>query len=451
MAIGASHRRRASLHIIGSLAVNALAESPMSLLLLLLAVAAGVGFQVPNVANVAGYRSELLRQEVGSGTGEVRVRPRPGGRFRDAGPILERLRAIRGVTTAQPLLILPAALRNGSMFSLAQIVGVEGPTNRRPYELVEGQDLGPSEEKGVVMGTRLANTLGVRVGDDLELDVLLATRPRLVLDDNGVGKYTVRVRGLAGFNAVDQIFANRAFLAAELGDDGAASAIIVHDAKPSSLPLARRIAAAAEAALPSVTAVSWFEDSHALMGASGGGKTTLLHMLGLLDRPTRGRLFFGDREPWVESAAWRADLRLTSIGFVFQQSNLLPHLTARDNVALPAWRASGDRRAARALADRLLDRFGLTGRRGSRGGVLSLGEAQRVAIARALVNRPALLIADEPTGSLDSRSSDAVLAMIDEVHAEGTTVLMATHDSTVATRMRRQIRIHDGRLIEVVS
>jgi putative ABC transport system ATP-binding protein len=192
-------------------------------------------------------------------------------------------------------------------------------------------------------------------------------------------------------------------------------------------------------------------DSVALMGSSGGGKTTLLHMLGLLDRPTGGRLFFGGIEPWAESADTRAELRLTNIGFVFQQSNLLPHLSARDNVALPAWRATGDRKMARARADGLLERFGLAGRRQARGAILSLGEAQRVAIARALVNQPALLIADEPTGSLDSRSSEAVLAMIDEILAEGTAVLMATHDPVVAARMHRQVRIHDGRLLEVLA
>lgn len=192
-------------------------------------------------------------------------------------------------------------------------------------------------------------------------------------------------------------------------------------------------------------------ESVALMGASGGGKTTLLHMLGLLDRPTSGRLIFEGIDPWSQSASWRADLRLSSIGFVFQQSNLLPQLSARDNVALPAWRATGDRQQARAQADGLLERFGLAGRRDARGGVLSLGEAQRVAISRALVNRPALLIADEPTGSLDSRASDAVLAMIDEVRGEGTTVVMATHDPAVAARMHRQVRIHDGRLLEVLA
>jgi lipoprotein-releasing system ATP-binding protein len=174
-------------------------------------------------------------------------------------------------------------------------------------------------------------------------------------------------------------------------------------------------------------------------------------MLGLLDRPSVGRLLFAGLEPWAASAAVRADVRLAAMGFVFQQSNLLPHLSARDNVALPAWRLTGDRAAARLRAEALLAEFGLAHRAKARGGVLSLGEAQRVAIARALINRPALLIADEPTGSLDSRSSQAVLETIDRVRGQGTAVLMATHDPAVAARMQRQVRIHDGRLFESVG
>ncbi len=189
-------------------------------------------------------------------------------------------------------------------------------------------------------------------------------------------------------------------------------------------------------------------ESVALMGSSGGGKTTLLHMLGLLDRPSAGRLFFAGVEPWRLSDALRADVRLGAMGFVFQQSNLLPHLTARDNVALPAWRLTGERGAALKRADTLLAEFGLQHRAMARGAVLSLGEAQRVAIARSLINRPALLIADEPTGSLDSRSSQAVLEMMDRVRGQGTAILMATHDPAVAARMQRQLRIHDGRLFE---
>jgi putative ABC transport system ATP-binding protein len=186
----------------------------------------------------------------------------------------------------------------------------------------------------------------------------------------------------------------------------------------------------------------------ALMGPSGCGKTTLLHLLGLLDRPTAGRLEVGGVDPWRASAAARAGLRLRHIGFVFQQSNLLPFLSARDNVALAAWRLGGDRRAALAASDALLARFGLAGRARTRGGVLSLGEAQRVATARALVNRPALILADEPTGSLDSASTAAVLDALDEVVRDGTALLVATHDPRVAERMGRVIRMHDGGLVE---
>ena len=120
-----------------------------------------------------------------------------------------------------------------------------------------------------MLGTRIAKNLNAEIGDEIELDVLLATRPRLVLDDQGVGKYTVRVVGLAGFNAVDAVFVRRQFLADELGDEGAASGFIVHTRDPSSLALARRVASDAEAALPTVTAASWFDDSRFLSSVVG--------------------------------------------------------------------------------------------------------------------------------------------------------------------------------------
>jgi lipoprotein-releasing system ATP-binding protein len=187
-------------------------------------------------------------------------------------------------------------------------------------------------------------------------------------------------------------------------------------------------------------------ESAALVGASGCGKTTLLHILGLLDRPSEGRLVIQGEEPWSRSAAFRAGLRLMRVGFVFQQSNLLPHLTARENVALPAWHLRGDRPQALALADGLLERLRLGPRARARAAELSLGEAQRVAIARALVNRPALVLADEPTGSLDSDSAGAVLQALEEITREGTALLVATHDLQVARRLRCVLRMSDGRL-----
>jgi putative ABC transport system ATP-binding protein len=186
----------------------------------------------------------------------------------------------------------------------------------------------------------------------------------------------------------------------------------------------------------------------ALLGPSGCGKTTLLNMLGLLDRPTSGKVLLGGEDAWAEKASARARLRLLCIGFVFQQNNLLAHLTARENVALPAWRAEGSREEAMARASALLDRFGLRAREGALAGLLSTGEAQRVAIARALINRPRVVLCDEPTGSLDSASASAVLDALDEVRSAGAGLLVVTHDASVAARASRTLAMRDGRLLD---
>ena len=180
----------------------------------------------------------------------------------------------------------------------------------------------------------------------------------------------------------------------------------------------------------------------AMVGPSGSGKTTLLQMLGLLDRPNRGRVSFDGEDAWSASAGRRARLRLERIGFVFQQHNLLEHLSARENVALPAWRLGRARGPALAKADALLDRLGLAARRDARARALSVGEAQRVAIARALVNEPAIVLADEPTGSLDSASAQAVL----EALAGCPTLLVVTHDVDVAGSAKRIVKLRDGLL-----
>lgn len=182
----------------------------------------------------------------------------------------------------------------------------------------------------------------------------------------------------------------------------------------------------------------------ALMGSSGCGKTTLLQMIGLLDRPDGGRIELAGVEPWRASAAERAELRLSSLGFVFQHSNLLEHLSARENVALPAWRAGMTRRAALARADELLAPLGVGPRARAPAGELSIGEAQRVAVARALVNRPRLVLADEPTGSLDAASTQGVLAAL--LGSPGVAVLVVTHDPEVAARAARTLRMRDGML-----
>lgn len=182
----------------------------------------------------------------------------------------------------------------------------------------------------------------------------------------------------------------------------------------------------------------------ALMGPSGCGKTTLLQLIGLLDRPDGGTVTLGDIEPWRESSAVRAELRLRSLGFVFQHSNLLPHLTARENVALPAWRAGVRPKDAAGRAGALLEQLGLAARADAPARELSIGEGQRVAVARALVNRPRLVLADEPTGSLDAASAAAVLEAM--FGAAGVSVLVVTHDPDVAARADRTLRMKDGKL-----
>jgi ABC-type lipoprotein export system ATPase subunit len=182
----------------------------------------------------------------------------------------------------------------------------------------------------------------------------------------------------------------------------------------------------------------------ALMGPSGCGKTTLLQMIGLLDRPDGGRIELDGVDAWTARSNIRAELRLAKLGFVFQHSNLLGHLNARDNVALPAWRAGMSRAAALARADELLAPLGVAARARAPTRELSMGEAQRVAVARALINKPSLVLADEPTGSLDRASADAVLEAL--LGTAGVAVLVVTHDPEVATRASRTLRMRDGKL-----
>jgi ABC-type lipoprotein export system ATPase subunit len=188
-------------------------------------------------------------------------------------------------------------------------------------------------------------------------------------------------------------------------------------------------------------------ESVALVGPSGCGKTSLLQMLGLLDRPDDGVVKLGADDAWSISGAQRARHRLERIGFVFQQHNLFESMTALENVALPAWRKTGSRAEATKRARELLDRFGLSRVSGTRAAELSGGEAQRTALARALVNDPELVLADEPTGNLDSASSEAVIASLFEICARGAALLVVTHDTEIASRATRQLRMLDGRLV----
>ena len=187
----------------------------------------------------------------------------------------------------------------------------------------------------------------------------------------------------------------------------------------------------------------------AVVGPSGSGKSTLMHLLGCLDRPTSGSLRIGGRDVVELSDAELASLRNTKIGFVFQSFHLLARTSAVDNVALPlvyrgVRRTEGRRRAVEALTA-----VGLGHRLGHRPSQLSGGEQQRVAIARALVGRPQLLLADEPTGNLDTRNGAEVLRLLERLNGdEGVAVVVVTHEAEVAARARRQVHVRDGLLVE---
>jgi putative ABC transport system ATP-binding protein len=189
-------------------------------------------------------------------------------------------------------------------------------------------------------------------------------------------------------------------------------------------------------------------DFLAIVGPSGSGKSTLMHLLGGLDRPTTGRLLLGGRDVSSLSPADMAKLRNHVIGFVFQSFHLMARTSARDNVGLPLIYRGIRRKARRRLATEALERVGLGHRLNHRPNQLSGGEQQRVAIARALVTEPSVLLADEPTGNLDSASGEAVLNLLAELNAErGVALAVVTHDPAVAARARRQVRMRDGLIV----
>jgi putative ABC transport system ATP-binding protein len=189
----------------------------------------------------------------------------------------------------------------------------------------------------------------------------------------------------------------------------------------------------------------------AIMGPSGSGKSTLLNVIGCLDRPTAGRYVLDGREVSGLDDAELTLVRRRVIGFVFQSFHLVPRLTAEENVELPMVFAGVPRDERRTRVAAELQAVGLAARTDHRPDQLSGGERQRVAIARAMVMRPRLLLADEPTGNLDSRSGQQVLELLDGLHADGLTLVVVTHDATVARRADRIILMRDGRIVRRVT
>ena len=190
-------------------------------------------------------------------------------------------------------------------------------------------------------------------------------------------------------------------------------------------------------------------ESVAVIGASGVGKSTLLHLLGTLDRPTAGRVLFAGEDVFARTEAGLARLRRGEVGFVFQFYNLLGEMTALENAMLPALLQRQGMAEAREKAAAALQEVGLADRLGHRPGELSGGEQQRVAIARALVNDPLLVLADEPTGDLDSENAEEVLSLMALLNRQaGTTFVMVTHDPRAAAKARRIVHLEKGRLAD---
>ena len=207
------------------------------------------------------------------------------------------------------------------------------------------------------------------------------------------------------------------------------------------------MAAGPVAALKNVSLAIAAGEYVAITGPSGCGKSTLLHLLGAVDTPTGGAVAFEGRDLAAMSEAERSRLRLTRIGFVFQRFFLLPMLTAAENVELPQAEAGATVAARRERTRELLDYVGLADRAGHLPSQLSGGEMQRAAIARALANRPALLLADEPTGELDESTSDHIADLFERVNADGTALLVVTHNPVLAARASRRLAMSSGRIV----
>ena len=182
----------------------------------------------------------------------------------------------------------------------------------------------------------------------------------------------------------------------------------------------------------------------ALMGPSGSGKSTLMNVIGCLDTPTEGNYILNGKEVSKMTENELAEIRNKEIGFIFQTFNLIPRSTALDNVALPLVYAGIGKNERNTLAEKALANVGLSDRIKHRPNELSGGQRQRVAVARALVNNPSIILADEPTGNLDSKTSEEIMVLFDEIHKQGNTIILVTHEEDIARHAHRIVRLKDG-------
>ena len=199
-------------------------------------------------------------------------------------------------------------------------------------------------------------------------------------------------------------------------------------------------------ALQEVSLVIRKNEFVALMGPSGSGKSTLMNLLGCLDTPTGGQYYLNGKDVSKLNDLELAEIRNKEIGFVFQTFNLLPRLTALDNVALPQIYAGISKAKRLERAQAVIENVGLTDRGHHKPNELSGGQRQRVAIARALVNHPSIILADEPTGNLDSVTSHEIMALLEQIHDEGNTIVLVTHEEDIARHAHRIIRLMDGQV-----
>lgn len=199
-------------------------------------------------------------------------------------------------------------------------------------------------------------------------------------------------------------------------------------------------------ALRGITTAIFRNEYVALMGPSGSGKSTLMNVLGCLDTPTSGRYFLNGKDVSKLVDNELAEIRNREIGFVFQTFNLLPRSTALDNVALPLIYAGQNKYLRRERALQVLDQVGLSDRTHHKPNELSGGQRQRVAVARALVNNPSIILADEPTGNLDTKTSIEIMGLLEQIHEAGNTIILVTHEEDIALHAHRIIRLRDGHI-----